>query len=307
MKKTQLIAALALTLLLSGTALAAPMQVTVSILPLKYFVEKIGGDHVEVNVMVRPGSSPATYEPQPKQMAQLSRADVYFAIGVPFERAWLPRFKSANSKLNIVDLGESVVRIPMQNHVHSEEQAEEHHEPDRHDHEDEFLADPHIWLSPALARIMSMQIRDTLSGIDPANSKEYRANQLSLAEEISRLDEELLKMFSGGQGGTSFMVYHPSWGYFARCYGLRQIPIEIEGKEPSPKELGQLTEFAKRNSVTAIFVQPQFSRKSAEAIASSIGAKVLVADPLAEDWAENLRKAARTFYQDARQAGPENF
>jgi len=91
------------------------------------------------------------------------------------------------------------------------------------------------------------------------------------------------------------MVYHPSWGYFARTYGLNQIPIELEGKEPSPKELTQLIKLAKKNSVQAIFIQPQFSQKSARALAQSIGAEVLTANPLAEDWAENLRRTAEAF------------
>ncbi len=309
-----LCAALSLILILANSALAAPLQVTVSIVPQKYFVEKIGGDLVDVNIMVRPGSSPATYEPQPKQMAQLSKADVYYAIGVPFERAWLPRFKSANSKLDIIDLSKSVALIPMVAHVHHDEDEEHHkhhdegpvspgesdHDDCEHDHHGNFLADPHIWLSPSLVRILAMDIRDTLIEKDPANEKTYMANYFRFTEEINSLDKKLLQLFADNPEKTRFMVYHPSWGYFAKSYGLQQIPIEMEGKEPSPRELGELTNFARQNSVEAIFIQPQFSRKSAEAIASSIGAKVLVADPLAEDWAANLEKAAKAFLNDAR-------
>lgn len=288
---------LSLLTLLSGSALAAPLQVTVSILPQKYFVEKIGGDQVEVNVMVLPGSSPATYEPQPRQMAQLSIADIYYAIGVPFERAWLPRFKSANKNLEIVDLSSTVARIPMKSHHHDEDTGHD----EAHGHHDNFLADPHIWLSPPLVRVLTEKIRDTLSEKDPAHAALYRKNYLSLASKINGLDNRLLKIFSDPDGENSFMVYHPSWGYFARCYGLKQIPIEIEGKEPSPREMGRLIESAKQNKVGAIFIQPQFSRKSAEAIASSIGARVLTADPLAENWMENLEKAAEAFHGNATQ------
>lgn len=289
-------------ILLCSIAQAASLQITVSIVPQKYFVEKIGGDLVDVNVMVRTGSSPATYEPQPRQMAQLSKADLYYAIGVPFERAWLPRFKSANKNLHIIRLSDCVVRMPMQTHLHNNKEEHEiekqkiHHEPENHDAD--LLADPHIWLSPQLVRTICTEIRDSLILKDPKNTDKYRKNYLRFAQEINELDSTLLELFARQKKGLSFMVYHPSWGYFAKTYGLTQIPIELEGKTPSPKKLAHLIEFAKQNSVAAIFVQPQFSQKSAKAIATSIGAKILIADPLAEDWAKNLKKAAQTFIVD---------
>ncbi|CCO23361.1 metal ABC transporter solute-binding protein, Zn/Mn family [Maridesulfovibrio hydrothermalis] len=291
-----------LLILACQTAQAAPLQITVSIVPLEYFVKKIGGDLVEVNVMVRPGSSPATYEPQPRQMAGLSKADIYYAIGVPFEQAWLPRFKSANKNLDIINLGDSVVKVPMQSHFHNENKrthrSEAGHKHNGHD--ENFLADPHIWLAPQLVRILSLEIKETLTEKDHANAATYTKNYFNFAREINQLDNELLSLFAAAKKRSNFMVYHPSWGYFARSYGLNQIPIELEGKDPSPKELTQIIDFARKKSVAAIFVQPQFSRKSAQAIAASIGAKVLTADPLAADWAENLRKAAKAFQQDAR-------
>lgn len=299
-----ILSALTCIMLLADAALASPLKVTVSIVPQKYFVEKIGGELVSVNVMVRPGSSPATYEPQPKQMAQLSESDIYYAIGVPFERAWLPRFKSANRNMEFIDLSDSVTRMAMGAHAHHdehEEHAEHHgHNHEGHDHHENFIADPHIWLSPPLVRIIAMEIRDTLTEKDPANAQTYNENYFKFAQEINNLDQKILNLFAGNAGKTSFMVYHPSWGYFAESYGLRQIPIEAEGKDPSPRELAELIKFAKDNSVKAIFIQPQFSRKSAEAIASSIGAKVLVADPLAEDWITNLEKTAESFSSDSK-------
>ncbi len=281
-----------LLLLVSTVAEAAPLQVTVSIVPQEFFVKKIGGDLVDVNVMVRPGSSPAVYEPQPKQMTQLSNSAIYFAIGVPFEQAWLPRFKSANTNLEIVPLNESVVRQPMQEHIHD---GEEHH-----GHSENYIADPHIWLAPPLVRIMSLQIRDSLIEADPLHEEIYRKNYYKFAAEIDDLDHELINIFKNSSKTQSFMVYHPSWGYFARAYGLKQIPIELEGKEPSPKEMAQIIDFARKNSVSAIFIQPQFSKKSAQAIASSIGAKILVADPLAANWDENLRETAKAFLGNSR-------
>ncbi|WP_319777949.1 metal ABC transporter solute-binding protein, Zn/Mn family [Maridesulfovibrio sp.] len=294
MTKLRIALLLALTILISSTAATAgQLQTTVSIPPLKYFVEKIGGELVKANIMVKAGSSPATYEPQPRQMAELSKSEIYFAIGVPFERAWLPRFKSANSHLEIINLGSGVAHHAMRAHVHEDGQ----HEQSKHeDHQTtKRIMDPHVWLAPQLVRIISQQIRDTLIEHDPANKQAYIHNYLGFAEEINELDSELLKTFSKNKTGFSFMVYHPSWGYFARAYGLTQIPIELEGKEPSPKKLAQLINLAKKNSVKAIFIQPQFSKKSAQAIADSIGAKILTADPLAEDWTANLRRTAGAF------------
>jgi zinc transport system substrate-binding protein len=294
MKTLRISLALIAVVLISCTAaVAGQLQTTVSIAPMKYFVERIGGENVKANIMVKAGSSPATYEPQPRQMAELSRSEIYFSIGVPFEKAWLPRLKSANSNLEIVNLGSCVVHQPMQAHVH-EESGHEEHAHEGHHHSDKIM-DPHIWLAPQLVRIISQQIRDTLIEHDPANAPAYVRNYLSFAAEINNLDSELLEIFTRKGKKFSFMVYHPSWGYFASSYGLTQIPIELEGKEPSPKELAQLIKLAKKNSVKAIFIQPQFSRKSARAIASSIGAQVQTADPLAEDWAANLLRTANAF------------
>ncbi len=287
----------------SAQAAADKLQVTVSIVPQKYFVNQIAGDHVQVMVMVKPGSSPATYEPQPRQMAALSKASIYFAAGVPFERAWLPRFASANSKMRIISLEDSVVRMAMSGHHHEEEGHDHlhndamHGHKKRHETDENFLPDPHTWLSPALVRVMAMDIRDALIEADPKNTQDYHENYLDFVEDINELDSELAETFKKAGKRRSFMVYHPSWGYFARTYGLNQIPIELEGKKPSPKEMAQLIEIAEKKDIKTIFVQPQFSKKSAKAIASAIGAEVLVADPLAYDWEDNLEKVGEEFLE----------
>lgn len=153
---------------------------------------------------------------------------------------------------------------------------------------------------PQLVRVIALEIRDSLIKKNPKNTNIFTSNYLKFAKEINQLDTELLNLFASLPDKCSFMVYHPSWNYFARTYGLSQIPIELEGKEPSPKDLARLIDLARKKSVAAIFVQPQFSRKSAQAIAASIGAKVLIADPLAADWAENLKKVGKAFSQNAQ-------
>ena len=179
----------------------------------------------------------------------------------------------------------------MKSHIHEDEHNHGHHD----EHGEAKIKDPHVWLAPPLVRIISQKILNTLIEHDPANAATYTSNYLSFAAEINDIDSELLKTFTQKGQHFSFMVYHPSWGYFADSYGVNQIPIELEGKEPSPKKLAHLIEFAKANSVKAIFIQPQFSQKSAQTIANAIGAQVLIADPLAEDWSANLRRTAKAF------------
>ena len=168
------------------------------------------------------------------------------------------------------------------------------------DHDDHATTlDPHIWLSPPLVLRQARTILSALQQADPINGDLYAANFNFFAKQTQELDDQLREMFANLQG-ASFMVYHPSWGYFAQAYGLRQVPLEIEGKAPKPSQLKQLIEFARHEKVRAIFVQPQFSAKSANLIAKAIDAKVIVADPLAIDWAANLRRQATAFKEALR-------
>jgi zinc transport system substrate-binding protein len=264
----------------------AKTQVYVSIPPQLYFLHKIGGELVDAKVMVPRGASPATYEPSPRQMAGLAKARAYFAIDVPFERAWLPRFASANPEMPVFRTDDGIAKRRMAAHDHG------HH--DGHGHGG--IPDPHVWLSPALAKTIAQNTAHGLSQIDPANTRAYTANLESFQSEIDALDMEIRNVLAGLQNNNrSFMVFHPSWGYFADAYGLTQIPIETEGKEPGPRELTRIIEHGRELGVPVVFVQPQFSDKSARLIAQEMGARVAVLDPLAENWAENLASAARAF------------
>ncbi|MCP4667778.1 MAG: zinc ABC transporter solute-binding protein [Deltaproteobacteria bacterium] len=280
-----------LSLSLSYSAWGAEkLQVSVSIIPQKYFVRKIGADLVDVNVMVLPGASPATYEPKPKQMALLTESKIYFAIGVPFEKVWLERFAAVHPRMVIVHSEEGIEKMPMKAD-HRHEEADQH-KGDGHAH---GIRDPHIWLSPPLVKIVARNILHALLKTDPLHRVFFEANYRAFCAEIDGLDEELKEIFSGRGPGIDFMVYHPAWGYFARAYGLNQIPIEMEGKEPKPRALKNIIGQARDKGVKVIFVQPQFSGKSARTIARAMGGRVIVADPLAPDWAENLRKVAEAF------------
>ena len=193
------------------------LPVFVSIAPQKYFVQQIGKDLVNVQVMVPPGADPHAYEPKPRQMADLSKAKIYFAIGVPFENIWLKKIAAANPGVTVVHTDDGIEKIPMAAHHHDEDEA--HHVKDAHGHRE---PDPHIWLSPLLVKIQAKTIMSTLQEMDPAHQATYAQNYQQFSAQIDRLDAELKAIFAGKKG-LSFMVFHPSWGYFARAYGLRQM------------------------------------------------------------------------------------
>ncbi len=302
-------------------AQAAPLNVTVSIVPQKYVVEKIGGDAVHCTVMVQPGASPATYEPKPGQMSALSKSSIYFAIGVPFESAWLSRIAAANPSMKVVHMEKSIKKVPMAAHHHHEhgedhdhgehhddhgamnDHAEHHDHGEHHEHGEHAHGplDPHVWTTPGLMRILAENTFNTLMKEDPVHVPVYIANMEKFTHEIDALDADLKAIFAPLPRPARFMVYHPAWGYFAREYGLIQVPVELEGKEPGPRELSNLIRMAKKDNIHVVFVQPQFSRRSAEVIAKAINGRVQPANPLAEDWEQNLRNVAKAFRSAAAQ------
>lgn len=264
---------------------ANQINLAVSILPQKYFVQKIGGQQVKVMVMVQPGDNPATYEPKPSQMVALSKASLYMTIGVPFEQVWLDKFRSTNPDLKIIETAQGIEKRDMAKTYSYSSQEQ--------DNKSKVMKDPHTWLSPPLVRIMAANIRDGLIRFDPAHKNIYRENFYRFVKEINQLDKQILEIFQKQDHKFSFLVYHPSWGYFAQAYGLRQETIEIMGKSPSPKQLSQLIQMARKKNIQAIFVQPQFSQKSAKTIAQNVGAEVISIDPLALNWKKNLLQVSQ--------------
>lgn len=258
---------------------ASSMTLTVSILPQKALVEAIGGDQVTVQVLVAPGQSPATFEPGPKQMAQIARSQGWLRIGMPFESAWGPRIAEAYPGVRITDLSQGIEK-----HVIAEECAD--------DPAHEGLLDPHVWTDPRLAQQIARNTRTFLVNLDPAHANEYASRFEALETRLRALDAEIEKTLAPCRG-SAFFVFHPSWGYFARRYGLRQIPIEWEGKEPGPRGLARLIDQGREEGVRAIFVQKQFRARSATAVAGELGVPLIEIDPLAEDYFENLRQVAR--------------
>ncbi len=265
------------------------LAVFVSIVPQKYFVEQIGLNLVDVHVMVQPGASPAMYEPKPTQMVALAKAKIYFSIGVPFENRWLKKIAESNLSMAVVPTDHGIRKLTMNVHSHKKDEHGSNKS-----HAQQGIPDPHIWTSPPLVMLQARMIVTALEKADPANRSAFQTNYKAFIAKLVDLDGDLRNMFADWQG-KRVMVFHPAWRYFAHTYGLKQVPIEIEGKSPKPAQLKTLIEYARKHAIKAIFVQPQFSSKSAQLIAKEIGGQAIFADPLAEDWSANLRELAKAF------------
>ncbi len=266
----------------------------VSIAPQATFVERIGGEHVSVEVLVTPAQNPRTFSPSPRQMVRLANADLYFAIGVPFERQLLPRISGMANGPGVVHTSKGLDTRRLEDHRHGEHAGHDHSHDHAHEHgpgHAESDADPHTWLSPRLVKTQAEAICRALSEADPDHAADYAANLTALKADLDALDAELAETLKPLKGRT-FYVFHPAFGYFADAYGLRQRAVEVGGKSPGPRQVAELVRQAKADGVRVIFVQPQFSRKSAELIAQQIGGAVVPMDPLARDYFANLRRMA---------------
>jgi len=272
---------LLLSFLLSTTYLWSTIHAIVSILPQITFLKAIGGDKVTLELMVQPGNSPHSYEPKPSQMLAIAKADIYFTIDVEFENVWLPKFMNLNKKMKVIDIADTVPKIHM---------ATSHNTHNQHAHKGE---DPHIWTDPANVRIIAQNIYNALAKYDPENIGYYKTNLETFLNLVNDTDEHIKEIFSSLKENHKFMVFHPSWGYFAKAYDLEQIVVEVEGKAPKPKELIHLIKEAREEQVKAIFTQPEFSDASARIIAKELGIPVIKVTPLASNWSENLLYIAK--------------
>ncbi|MBW2297862.1 MAG: zinc ABC transporter substrate-binding protein [Deltaproteobacteria bacterium] len=266
------------------------IPVSVSIAPQAFFIEKVGGDRISVHVLLPPGRSPATYAPTPLQVSNLMRSVLFFRIGVPFETALIPGIEQSAKQLKIVDTRKGITlrRMSREPHLQKDDGPAETQTHAAHGHGGD---DPHIWLDPSLVMIQAATMRDALVDVDPDGAEFYRDNYRVFAEELGLLDERIRKVLAPVQGAR-LLVFHPSFGYFADAYGLKQIAVEKEGKAPKGKELAHLIKMARQENVRIIFVQPQFDRHAAEKIAAVIDGAVIPLDPLARDYIRNLEAMA---------------
>lgn len=277
---------LTITFLL-GVLLAAPalagerVLVAVSVPPLAYFAERIGGELIETQVLLPPGASHATYEPTARQMVALSRAALYIEVGHPdftVERRYLPGLREAAPQMKLVSLAEGVTFRKL-----------EAHDDDHHEHGE---TDPHLWLSPRIVRALAPRIAAALKGALPGREAELEKNLAAFRSEIDTLDAELRAAFDRFHG-RSFVVYHPAWGYFADDYNLSQLAVESGGKDPGAAHLVRITAALRKISCKVVFVQQGFSDRGARVVAAEIGARVETLDPLAREWSANLRRTTK--------------
>jgi zinc transport system substrate-binding protein len=253
--------------------------VVVTIVPQDDFVQNVGGEKVDVTVMVPPGADPHTYELTPSQMVKVSKAKMYAKVGsgVEFELVWMDKIIEQNKAMLVVDCSKGIQMMEMEEHHHDEDEGE-HHQGE----------DPHIWLSPQNAKLMVGNICSGLIQVDPQNEAYYIRNRDEYLAKLDALDKDIQEGLSGLRN-RRFIVFHPAWGYFSRDYDLEQIPIEIGGKEPSAKDIANLIQKAEEQNIKIIFASPEFNPRSAEVIAKEIGGRVVFIDPLAKDYINNMR------------------
>ncbi|MDL2266932.1 zinc ABC transporter substrate-binding protein [Desulfovibrio sp. OttesenSCG-928-G15] len=302
---------------------AQPLPVLVSIAPQKFILEQIAKDAVQVTTLVEPGMDPHSYEPSPSKIRAAQEAGLWFTIGVPFEDIWVPRITGAAENLHTVSFIKGITRLKMHEEellsrpslapapgalssadaapaVHDGEENHPEHTPGHHEQEGGHHGhgegngeDPHVWLSPMLVRQMLPGIARELAKRLPEKAAEFRANARLFADELEKLDKELAVMFAETpQEKRVFLTFHPSWQYYAFNYQLTELTIEADGKEPGPQALQHIVDLAKRHAIRRIFVEPQFPKSAARAVAEVIAADIVVMDPLAEDIMDTYRSMA---------------
>lgn len=243
--------------------------ITVSIAPFKYFVEQIAGDDFKVNIMVPAGADPHTYEPFPEQINKLRKSVAYISNGyLSFEMTWLDRFYETNQTMKRLSLSDRIDPL-----------TPEHHREGGHLEN----ADPHYWVSPRSALAMALSVKELLCELNQKQKQKYETNCQILISKIQEIDNKAKKLFSD-LPTKCFMIYHPNLAYIARDYGLEEIPVEFEGKEPSPSRMRELIDRARKDHLKTIFVQREYDTKNAKAIAGEIGARIIIIDPLSENW-----------------------
>lgn len=261
--------------------------VLVSIGPHKTFVESIAGDTVTVSTIVPKGANSHTYEPTPKQTNTFMNADIWFRIGEPFEPKLVNLLKAHRPGLRMVNMRDGVQMIqfdPAKPHSH------------RCCYND--FEDIHIWLSPKEAKVQAKTIAQALTAAYPQNRTLYQNNLEKFLKQLDDLDREIKEIMAKGDAKV-ILVSHPAYAYFARDYGLEQLSVEFEGKDPTVQQLTQLINQAKADHIGKVFIQPQHSKKGAVLIAKQLNATVVVLDPYAEDYFESMLLTAHEFSTSA--------
>ena len=259
--------------------------VSVSILPQKYLVEKIAGDYLQVNVMIPPGMSPETCDLSTEQLKKLYDSDICFTIGhLPFELTHLAPVIKQRKDIRIINHSEGIKLL-------SGSCGHQHH--NGHEHSG---VDPHIWSSPRYVAQMAQQIFKALSEQYPTQKEKFEEGYKTLSKEIETVKEKADSALNEKRG-SMFLIYNPALTYLADDYGLQQVAIENEGKEPNPAHLKHIIDLAKEKNIRIIFIQSQFDKNNALSVAKEIGGEVIPIDPLAENWTEEINKLIKVLQE----------
>ncbi|MFK5894539.1 MAG: zinc ABC transporter substrate-binding protein [Pseudomonadota bacterium] len=280
MKKNNLLFFIGLVLLLQTVCLQAKPIAFVSILPQKFLVQSLAKDLLDVKVLVKPGQSPETFDPKPRQMAELSKATLYFTLGLSFERVIIKRIVANNKQLQVIDTQQGIEQFSHYN-------------------------DPHTWLDPVLVKRQVETIYLALKKQFPDSSELLKQRHKDFQKQLDELNISLVKLFLykgttpkiNTSNKNNFVIFHPALSHFARRYQLNQIAIEKEGKSSSAKYMANLMSRLKNQSVKYILVEKQFSKKEAQTVARSIQANLLEIDPLAQSWLENMYNIAEQVHK----------
>lgn len=275
---------LSLFLMLSVSSIYAKVNVVVSIAPQMSYVQEIGKELVDVTLLAPIGTNPNFYEPKASQMKAVGKAEIYFIMGGNFEKAWLPKIKNQNENMEILNCTTGIEKIDMKFRK-KHQKISSNQKPKK---------DIHVWTTPQNIATIGKNIYEALIRLDSVNKEQYRKNYEAFLEKTKTTDEKIKTILKDVQKDTKFMVYHPAWGYFSKEYNLKQIPIEVEGKEPKLKELQHIIQKGKDFKVKAILTQPEFSTKGARLIANELNIKVVEISPINPNWSENLINLAKT-------------
>ena len=254
------------------------LSVVVTLLPQEEVARAVGGERVFITVVVPPGVEPHTYEPSAAQIVQISRADLYLRLGpglLPFEDALVDRLKTLNPGMRIVDTSRGVSPITMPGQGHDTAKG----------------VDPHVWLSLAHLRLMAGNMADAFIAADPAHEEAYAASRDEYIARVEDTDRRIRGLLLGMEG-KPFLVFHPAWGYFAREYGLVQVAVGEDGREPGARGLSSLIARAREEGIRVVFAEPQYDTRGSEVVAREIGGRVVLIDPLAPDTLANLERVA---------------
>lgn len=258
--------------------------VIVSVAPYKWLVQEISHGAVEVFLIVPPATSAHTFEPTPKDMIKASRAKLWFTLGESFEKKAIAAISASNAEFKTVDLTERVDLIHC-DPLHTCSCSCGHH--------DHGSVDLHVWLSPKELKTQAQTIAKALSALFPGQT----FSTAQVESQLDQVDQEIRKI-AASKRVSSVLVAHPAFGYFCRDYGFKQLSIEVEGKDPTPRRLNDLVNQVKSLGITKVFAEPQYSDKGAKMIAQEIGARVVTINPYRENVVENLVEIARHFADD---------